>query len=78
MQRTTILLDPELHRAMKLRAAVPGAPSISAQVNDALRRALAEDEADAASVRRTVRDTRREEWVSYEEALRALKSGGRL
>ena len=63
---------------MKLRAAVPGAPSISAQVNDALRRALAEDEADAASVRRTVRDTRREEWVSYEEALRALKSGGRL
>lgn len=78
MQRTTILLDPQLHRAVKLRAAVPGAPSISEQINDALRRALAEDQADAASIRRTMRKTRTKEWTSYEEAVRALKSSGRL
>lgn len=78
MQRTTILLDPELHRAVKLRAAQPGAPNISAQVNDALRRALAEDEADVTSIRKTVRATRAEEWVSYEDAVHALKERGRL
>ncbi len=78
MHRTTVLLDPELHRAIKLRAAVPGAPSMSQQINDALRRALAQDQADAASIRATMRKTRKKDWLSYEEALAALKSSGRL
>ena len=77
--RTTILLDPRLHRAIKLRAAEPGAPSMSEQINDALRRALAEDEADAADIRgmmaKMVAD---EEWVSYEDAVHALKHSGKL
>ncbi|HVS14448.1 MAG TPA: CopG family transcriptional regulator [Thermoanaerobaculia bacterium] len=78
MQRTTVLLDPQLHRAIKLRAATPGAPSISEQINEALRRALAEDQSDAASIRRTVRETRAQEWVSYEDAVQSLKDSGRL
>ncbi|HVS01769.1 MAG TPA: CopG family transcriptional regulator [Thermoanaerobaculia bacterium] len=78
MQRTTVLLDPQLHRALKLRAAVPGAPSISEQINEALRRALAEDQADAAGIRETVGETPESGWVSYEDAVQALKDSGRL
>ena len=78
MQRTTILLDPQIHRALKLRAAEPGAPSMSEQINDAVRRAMAEDEADASTIREGMGSTYDEEWVSYEDAVRALKEKGRL
>jgi hypothetical protein len=51
---------------------------MSEQINDALRRALAEDEADAADIRGTLAQTADEEWVSYEDAVHALKHSGKL
>ncbi|MDX1383806.1 MAG: hypothetical protein R3190_09210 [Thermoanaerobaculia bacterium] len=57
MQKTTIHLDEELHRILKLRAATAGT-SISAQVNDSLRRTLEEDAADAEESLRRFRKER--------------------
>ena len=44
-KRATIYFDPELHRAVRLKAAALDA-SISDVVNDAVRRSLSEDVAD--------------------------------
>ncbi len=44
-RRTTVYLDPELHRTLRLRAAESDV-SISEMVNDAVRLALAEDASD--------------------------------
>lgn len=44
-RRTTVYLDPELHRALRLRSAESEA-SISAIVNDAVRLVLTEDAAE--------------------------------
>jgi len=72
-RRTTIYLDPELYRALRLRAVESGA-SISAMVNDAVRLALAEDAADLEAL-----DMRRKEpALKFENVVRDLKRHGRL
>ena len=45
LRRATVYLDPEIHRALKLKAAYSD-QSISEMVNDAVRLALAEDAED--------------------------------
>jgi predicted transcriptional regulator len=47
-RRATVYLDPEIHRALKLKAAVSDR-SISEMVNEAVRLALAEDAEDLAA-----------------------------
>lgn len=68
-----VYLDPEIHRASKIRAAVTG-ESFSDQVNDALRVKLREDEADLA----LFRDRKDKPSIPYEQVLRDMKRRGLL
>jgi plasmid stability protein len=72
-KRSTIYFDPELHRALRLKAAVSHR-SVSEIVNEALRQALREDQEDLAAF-----DERSgERTLSYEELLDDLKAHGKL
>jgi plasmid stability protein len=72
-KRSTIYFDPELHRALRLKAAVSHR-SVSEIVNEALRQALGEDQEDLAAF-----DERAgERTLSYEELLDDLKAHGKL
>ena len=72
-KRSTIYFDPELHRALRLKAAVSHR-SVSEIVNEALRQALREDQEDLAAL-----DERAgERTLSYEELLDDLKAHGKL
>jgi predicted transcriptional regulator len=72
-KRATIYLDEDLHRALKLKAAVTD-QTISEIVNEAIRRDLAEDAEDLAAFG----DRREEPAYSFEEVVRTLRERGRL
>lgn len=71
--RSTLYLDPTLHRALRLKAATAHR-SMSEIVNDALRAALREDQEDLAAFS----DRVGEKTLSYEEFLAQLKADGTL
>lgn len=71
--RSTVYLEPELHQALRLKSA-HSRKSMSEIVNDALRQALREDEADLAAVRSRAK----EKPLSYEDFLAKLKADGTL
>jgi plasmid stability protein len=71
--RATIYLDPALHQALRLKAAVAHR-SISDIVNDAVRASLREDQDDLAVF--AERET--EQPISYEALLARLKADGTL
>jgi plasmid stability protein len=72
-KRSTIYFEPELHRALRIKAASTHR-SASEIVNDALRLALSEDQEDLA-----VFDERAAEPIlTYEELLNDLKAHGKL
>ncbi len=72
-KRTTVYLDPVLHKAIKLKA-VETSRSISDLVNTAVREALAEDAEDLAEF-----DGRADEpLISYDEMVKGLKKDGRI
>lgn len=73
MKRATIYLDPDLHRALKLKSAQSD-QSISALVNRAVEEALAEDLDDIRSLRN--REGGGSE--SYESFLAGLRADGAL
>jgi len=72
-KRSTIYFDPELHKALRLKAASTER-SVSDLVNDAVRRALREDQEDLAAFG----DRAAEPAISYEALLDDLKAHGRL
>ena len=72
-RRATIYLEPEVHRALRLKAAATD-QSISDMVNAALKRALAEDAEDLEAFGKR----RAEESIDFEEFVKALKRRGRL
>ncbi|HNU11609.1 MAG TPA: CopG family transcriptional regulator [Rubrivivax sp.] len=71
--RSTVYLLPELHQALRLKAA-QSQRSMSDIVNEALRQALREDEEDLAAVRSRAK----ERALSYEDFLSKLKADGAL
>jgi plasmid stability protein len=72
-KRSTIYLDPALHRALRIKAA-DTQRSMSDLVNDAVRMALREDQEDLAAF-----DERAEEpTISYEELLKDLRAHGKI
>lgn len=71
--RSTVYLDPELHQALRVKAA-HSRRSMSDIVNDALRQALREDHEDLAAVRSRAR----EKPLDYEAFLAKLKADGTL
>jgi plasmid stability protein len=72
-KRATIYFDPDLHKALRLKAAETSR-SITDLVNEAVRQALAEDAEDlSVFAARTA-----EPLVSYEEMVKKLKNDGRI
>ncbi|ADJ26722.1 CopG domain protein DNA-binding domain protein [Dehalogenimonas lykanthroporepellens BL-DC-9] len=72
-KRTTVYLDPELHRALRLKA-LAAERSLSELINEALRESLAEDADDIAAFESRVN----EPLVSYEAMVKKLKADGRI
>jgi len=72
-KRSTIYLDPELHKALKLKA-VETSRSVSDLVNKAIRESLAEDAEDLAACEERVS----EPLISYDEMIKRLKKDGRI
>ncbi|HEU4618663.1 MAG TPA: CopG family transcriptional regulator [Gammaproteobacteria bacterium] len=72
-KRATIYFDPALHKAVRLKAAHTNR-SVSDIVNEAVRRALSEDEEDLAAFE----DRVAEPTMSYEALLKDLKANGKL
>jgi hypothetical protein len=72
-KRTTIYLDPDVRRVLKIRA-VETEQSISGIINEAVRHELAEDQEDLAVFAKRVK----EPAVSYEALLKKLKADGKI
>jgi hypothetical protein len=72
-KRATVYFEQDLHRALRLRAAASDL-SISDMVNDAVRRALAEDADDLAAVE----DRKKEPTIDFAGFVRDMKKRGRL
>ena len=71
--RATVYLDPELHKALRLKA-VETSQSLSKLVNDAIKESLAEDAEDIAAFEARAR----EPLISYEALIKRLKKNGRI
>ena len=71
--RATVYLDPELHKALRLKAAET-AQSLSKLVNDAIKESLAEDAEDIAVFEKRAK----EPLISYESMLKRLNKDGRI
>ena len=72
-KRVTVYLDPELHKALRLKSAET-ARTVSDLVNEAVRDELAEDADDLA-----VFDARKnEDLVSFEDFVKELKRVGKI
>lgn len=72
-KRATIYLDPDLHKALRLKA-VETSKSVSELVNEAVREALAEDAEDLAAFEERLA----EPLIDYDEMVKRLKRDGRL
>lgn len=73
LKRATVYLDPDLHRALKLKA-LETDRSVSQLVNDAVRLGLAEDAEDLAAF-----DERAQEpHLCFEDVLKDLKLRGKI
>jgi len=72
-KRATIYLDADLHRALRVKAAIADR-SISELVNDAVRQNLVEDAEDLADYRARAK----EPSLDLERVLKDLKRRGKL
>ena len=72
-KRSTIYFDPDLHRALRLKAAATD-KSISDVVNDAVRQTLSEDAADLEAFEKR----RREPALDFDEVVLRLRRSGKL
>ena len=72
-KRATVYFDPELHRALRFKAAETGR-SLSDLVNSAVRLSLAEDADDLLAFDKRVREA----TVDFEKVVKDLKRRGKL
>ena len=72
-KRATVYFDPDLHRALRLKAAQQD-QSLSALVNDAVQRALAEDAIDLSAFE----ERANEQSQPFESVLKELRLRGKL
>ena len=72
-KRATVYFDPEVHKALRLRAAASD-QSISGMVNEAVRASLAEDAMDLAAFDKR----KRERSVSFDSFVQGMKQRGLL
>ena len=71
--RSTIYFEPDLHRALRVKAAHTRT-SLSDLVNEAVRRAFQEDQEDLSAFEARVN----EPLISYEDLLKDLKKHGKI
>jgi hypothetical protein len=72
-KRATIYFEPDVHKALRLKAAV-SERSISEMVNDAVRSSLAEDAEDLAAF-----DERADEpTVDFDDFVKGMRRRGKL
>jgi plasmid stability protein len=72
-KRATVYFEPEIHRALRLKAAATDR-SISDMVNDAVKLALAEDAEDLAAFE----ERADERSVNFETVVRSLRRRGKI
>ena len=72
-KRATVYFEPEIHRALRLKAATSD-KSISDMVNDAVKLSLSEDAEDLQAFERR----KREPNLDFEHFVKALKRRGKL
>jgi plasmid stability protein len=72
-KRSTVYLDPELHRALRIKAAETER-SVSDLVNEAVKYALIEDSLDLKSFE----ERKGEPLVRFEDVLKKLKKNGKI
>lgn len=72
-KRSTIYLDPDLHKALRLKA-VETERSISDLVNEAVKNVLIEDSIDL----KEFEERKNEPVFSFEEVLKKLKKNGKI
>ena len=72
-KRATVYLEPELHKALRLKA-VETSTSVSELINNAVREAIAEDAEDFAAFEGRAG----EPLISYDEMLKRLRRDGRI
>ena len=72
-RRTTVYLDADLHRALRLKA-VETNRAMSELVNNAIRETLAEDAEDLAAFE----ERATEPLISYDEMIMRLRKDGRI
>ena len=72
-KRTTIYLDAQLHRVLRIRA-LETSQSISKIINQAIRREFMEDQKDLEDIDKRAK----EPSISREELLKKLKADGKL
>lgn len=73
VSRSTIYFEPDLHRALRLKAA-HSRRSLSDLVNEAVRQSLQEDQEDLAAFEERVN----EPLISYEDLLKDLNKHGKI
>jgi hypothetical protein len=73
MKRATIYFDPDLHKALKLKA-LETSRSITDIVNQSVREALAEDADDLNAFE----ERQDEALISYDQMLKKLKKNGSI
>lgn len=72
-KRATVYFDPELHRALRLKAAETER-SVSDLVNEAVRLSLAEDASDLLAIE----ERRAEPEMDFDTFVKGLRQRGRL
>lgn len=72
-KRATVYLDPELHRALKIKSAQSDR-TLSELVNLAVRQSLEEDHDDL----KAFQERKNEPNLDFEEVLKELKASGKL
>jgi hypothetical protein len=72
-KRSTVYLDPELHKALKVQAAETST-NVSELINDAIRDALREDRDDLAAFE----ERGAESTISFEQMLKRLNLDGKV
>lgn len=73
LKRATIYIEPELHKAVRLKSAHTNR-TISDIVNESLRESLREDQEDLEAFEKR----RSEPTISYENMLKKLKADGKI
>jgi plasmid stability protein len=72
-KRSTIYLDPDLHRALRLKAIHTGR-SMSDLVNETIRMAFREDQEDLSAFDERIKEPE----ITYEALLKDLKAHGKI